>query len=57
VVSLYLSLLALTNAALWGRARGLVSTSLGPIPLRVTVDVWSLRFYALLGLISGAVVG
>ena len=57
MVSLYLSLLALTNAVLWGRARGLVRASLGPVPLGVTVDVWSLRFYSLLGLISGAVVG
>ena len=56
VISLYLSLLALTNALLWGRARGLVRASLGPLPLGVTVDPWSLRFYALLRLISGRVV-
>ena len=56
MVSLYLTLLALTNAFLWGRTRGLVRTSLGPFPLGVTVDLWSLRFYSLLGLISGAVV-
>jgi len=56
VVSIYLSLLALTNAMLWGRTSGLVRASLGPFPLGVTVDLWSLRFYTLLGLISGAVV-
>jgi len=56
VVSLYLAILALTNAFLWGRTRGLVRASLGPFPLGVTVDLWSLRFYSLLGLISGAVV-
>jgi len=56
VVSLYLTLLALSNALLWGRARGLVRAYLGPLPLGFTVDPWSLRFYSLLGLISGRVV-
>ena len=57
MVSLYLTLLAISNLFLWGRTRGLVWASLGPFPLGVTVDLWSLRFYSLLGLISGAVVG
>ena len=56
MVRLYLTLLALSNAFLWGMTSGLVRTSLGPFPLGVTVDLWSLRFYSLLGLISGAVV-
>ena len=56
VVSLYLTSLALTNAALVGRTCGLVSVPLGPFPFRVAVDAWSLRFYSLLGLIAGVVV-
>lgn len=56
VVSLFLSFVALSNAVLWGSARGYVRTSLGAFPLTVTMDRWSLSFYSLLGLIAGAVV-
>lgn len=56
MVGTYLTLLTLTNALLWGRASGLLSVSLGPLPLGVVVDPWSLRFYSILGLISGSVV-
>jgi len=56
VVSLYLTSLSLTNALLWGSVGGLVSRSLGPFPLGVAVDPWSLSFYSLLRLISGSVV-
>ena len=56
MVSLFLTCLALTNAALVGRASGLVSVPIGPFPFGVAVDAWSLRFYALLGLIAGVVV-
>ena len=56
MVRLYLISLTITNALLWGSASGLVITALGPLPLGVTVDPWSLCFYSLLGLISGAVV-
>jgi len=56
VVSLFLTSLALTNAALVGRTCGLVSVHLGPFPFGVAVDAWSLRFYSLLGLIAGVVV-
>ena len=56
VVSLFLSFVALSNAVLWGTARGYVRTSLGAFPLTVTMDRWSLSFYSLLGLIAGAVV-
>lgn len=56
MVRLFLSFVALSNAVLWGRARGYVRTTLGAIPLTVTLDVWSLSFYSLLGLIAGAVV-
>ena len=56
MVSLFLTGLALTNAALVGRACGLVSVPIGPFPFGVAVDAWSLRFYTLLGLIAGVVV-
>ena len=56
MVSLFLTCLALTNAALVGRSRGLVCLPIGPIPFGVAVDAWSLRFYSLLGLIAGVVV-
>jgi len=56
MVSAYLTLLLLTNALLWGRAGGLLSAYLGPLSVRAVVDPWSLRFYSLLGLISGSVV-
>lgn len=56
MVSLFLTCLALTNAALVGRASGLVSVPIGPFPFGVAVDAWSLRFYSLLGLIAGVVV-
>lgn len=56
MISVYLTVLAITNGLLWGRLGGLVSTTLGPFPLGATVDLWSLRFYSLLGLISSAVV-
>jgi len=56
VVRLYLSVLVLTNAILWGRVSGQVSWAAGALPFSVTTDLWSLRFYSLLGLISGVVV-
>lgn len=56
MVSLYLTCVAISNALLWGRARGLLHAFFGPFPVGVIVDLWSLRFYSLLGLISGSVV-
>lgn len=56
VVRLFLSTLGLRQAALWGLGCGHLIGFGGPLPLRAVSDGWSLRFYRLLSLISGAVV-